>query len=676
MKIRASIVFSCVLLLLLNSLTAVAKASTDSLTLQRVLAYKQGMPTTADNTHTNIYIRYYFKTEKRNFTLMAIPSMYVISRGRKEYAGESYNTIYIKDNTVKTAVRHLNTGTIPRHKNTMTTLNKYLLPDIYGVTIIDNQLLSPFNRHNVKLYRYNITNLTGNRTEIVFRPRRYNTQLVSGSAIVERSTGRIIKINLNGEYDMVNFHIKAEMGKKGVRSLLPKTCDIEASFHFVRNKIKASVHSVYDNPIFMPDSIVDSHDERMMAKVRPTPLPYAIKELYAKYDSARHKADTARLKKEDNMWKKIFWDSFGDYVVNRTKGNFGTNRQGAFRISPILNPLSLGYSGRRGITYKFKVNGSYRFSMNSDISIAFNAGYSFKQHQLYFKVPITFNYDKKKNGYIGIEIGNGNRITNSSIVDQVKNESLDSIDWNKMNLDYFKDFYVKFITNYDISDKWSIQPGLIFHRRSAVDKTGFQIAGRPVSYYSLAPSVQLQFRPSGWSGPIITADYERGIHAGKANMEYERFEFDVSWKKQFYSLRSLSLRFGNGFYTSRSKNSYFLDYANFRDENIPGGWNDDWTGEFQLLNRNWYNVSEYYVRTNATYESPLMLFSRIPYIGKLIEMERIYVNMLFVEHLHPYVEYGYGFTNRFFSMGVFMATSNKKFEGVGCRFGFELFRDW
>ena len=76
---------------------------------------------------------------------------------------------------------------------------------------------------------------------------------------------------------MVNFHIKAEMGKKGVRSLLPKTCDIEASFHFVGNKIKASVHSVYDNPIFMPDSIVDSHDERMMAKVRPTPLPYAIK---------------------------------------------------------------------------------------------------------------------------------------------------------------------------------------------------------------------------------------------------------------------------------------------------------------------------------------------------------------------------------------------------------------
>ena len=413
-----------------------------------------------------------------------------------------------------------------------------------------------------------------------------------------------------------------------------------------------------------------------MAGIRPDPLPVEIKELYARNDSARNKADSTRLKKEESMWKKILWNSFGDYVINRTKGNFGTNRQGAFRISPILNPLYLSYSGRRGLTYKFKINGSYKFSLNSDFSVAFNAGYSFKQKQLYFNIPIKFNFNKKRNGYVGLEIGNGNRITNSSIVDQVKHESLDSIDWDRMNLDYFKDFYVKFAANYDLSDQWSVKPGLIFHRRSAVDKAGFEMAGRPVSYYSLAPSLQVQFRPSGWDGPIITTDYERGIHAGKANMEYERFEFDVAWIKRLYSLRSLSLRLGGGFYTSKSKNSYFLDYANFKEENIPVGWNDNWTGEFQLLNSNWYNVSEYYARANATYESPLMILSRIPYVGRMIEMERIYVNALFVEHLTPYIEYGYGFTNRFFSMGIFMATRNKEFDGFGCRFGFELFRDW
>ena len=676
MKFRPGLLVTCALLIIIMPSAAVAKAYTDSLTLQRVLAYRRGMPIETTGIHTNLYVRYYLKTDKRNFTLMTIPSMYAIARGNREFAGESYSTVYIKDDGEIDAVRQLNTGTVPRHKDIMTTLNKYLMPDIYGVTIIDNQLLSPFNRHNVELYRYDITNLTGHRAEIVFRPKRHNTQLVSGSAIVDRRTGRIIKTSFNGEYDMVNFRVTTEMGRKGVRSLLPKTCDIEASFHFVGNKIKASFHSVYDNPVFLPDTIVNSHDSKMMAEIRPDPLPSHIRKLYARHDSTRNKADTTRLKKEDSMWKKILWNSFGDYVINRTKGNFGSDRQGAFRISPILNPLYLSYSGRRGITYKFKINGSYKFSLNSDISMAFNAGYSFKQKQLYFKIPIRFNYNKRRNGYIGIEIGNGNRITNSSIVDQVKNESLDSINWDKMNLDYFKDLYVKFITNYDISDKWSVQPGLVFHRRSAVDEAGFKIAGRPVSYYSLAPTMQVQFRPSGWDGPIITADYERGIHAGKADMKYERFEFDVSWVKRFYSLRSLSLRLGNGFYTSKSKNSYFLDYSNFRDENIPGGWNDDWTGEFQMLNSNWYNVSEYYARANVTYESPLMILSRIPYVGRLMEMERIYMNMLFVEHLHPYIEYGYGFTNRFFSMGVFMATRNEKFEGFGFRFGFELFRDW
>lgn len=653
-----------------------AKSESDSLVLQRVLEYKKNVYNADAELHTNVYLRYYFKTEKRNFMLMAIPSMYAISRGRREYAGESYSTLTMKDGSVTKAVRQLNTGTIPHHRNVMETMMKYLSPGIYDVTMFDNQVLSPFNKYNIRLYRYAITHLTDNRTEIVFRPKRYNTQLISGLAIVDRNTGRIIRMRFSGEYDMVNFHVVAIMGNEGVYSLMPKTCDIDAKFHFIGNKIRATYHAVYDNPTFLLDSIVDSHDSKLMSYVRPDTLPAYIAKVYTDMEQARSKPDSAKTKRRENKWKKVLWDSFGDYVVNRTKGNFGTNDQGAFRISPILNPLYLSYSGRRGITYKFKINGSYKFSMNRDIYMAFNAGYSFKQHQFYFNIPINFNFNKKRNGFIGVEIGNGNRITNSSIVDQVKNESLDSINWDKMNLDYFKDLYVKFACNYDFSDKWSVQPGMIFHRRSAVNKSGFEMADRPTEYYSFAPSLQLQYRPAGWSGPIITADYERGVRLGKADMDYERIELDVSWKKQFHSLRSLSLRFGNGFYTSKSKNSYFLDYTNFREENIPGGWNDDWTGDFQLLNSNWYNASEYYVRTNITYESPLMILSRIPYLGRLMEMERIYVNMLFVDHLHPYIEYGYGFTNRFFSMGVFMATRNTSFEGVGCRFGFELFRDW
>ena len=160
-----------------------AKTESDSLILQRVLTYRENMPDSADTLRTNVYLRYYFKTEKRNFMLMAIPSMYAISRGRREYAGETYSNIKIKDNVITESVRQLNTGTIPHHRNAMTTALRYLSPNVYNVTMFGNQVLSPFNKYNVKLYRYDITLLTDNRAEIVFRPKRHNTQLISGSAV-------------------------------------------------------------------------------------------------------------------------------------------------------------------------------------------------------------------------------------------------------------------------------------------------------------------------------------------------------------------------------------------------------------------------------------------------------------------------------------------------------------
>ena len=162
----------------------------------------------------------------------------------------------------------------------------------------------------------------------------------------------------------------------------------------------------------------------------------------------------------------------------------------------------------------------------------------------------------------------------------------------------------------------------------------------------------------------------------QSDSRYTRWEFDGSYIHRMKCMRSLSLRLGGGFYSSKGTNQYFLDYSNFRDNNIPGGWNDDWSGGFELLNSNWYNASDYYVRANMTYESPLMLLSWLPWVGRIVEKERIYCSSLIVRHLHPYMEYGYGFTNRLFSMGIFAAMRNTQFDGMGFKFGFELFSRW
>ena len=84
------------------------------------------------------------------------------------------------------------------------------------------------------------------------------------------------------------------------------------------------------------------------------------------------------------------------------------------------------------------------------------------------------------------------------------------------------------------------------------------------------------------------------------------------------------MRIGTGFYLHRHHKAYFLNYENFKENNIPGGWNDDWSGEFELLRSDNYNASNYYIRANFTYESPLLLLSWLPLVGNYMETERIY----------------------------------------------------
>ena len=101
--------------------------------------------------------------------------------------------------------------------------------------------------------------------------------------------------------------------------------------------------------------------------------------------------------------------------------------------------------------------------------------------------------------------------------------------------------------------------------------------------------------------PVFTLDWERAFrNVMHSNMEYEKYELDFSLIRTFSRMRALSFRIGAGVYTMKNNQAFFLDFDNFRAKNIPGGWNDDWSGYFQLLHRDNYNVSDYYFRTKTT----------------------------------------------------------------------------
>jgi len=657
-----------------------AKDKEEALVIKRMFAYSGNIESAnLGKMESCSYLKYSIKTNRRNVILLGVPSMYAVAHsGEREHVGETYAKITLSGRDKISVNRLLERTTTPHRRKTMPVMLQYLTPKIYSELLINKHILSPFNRKNRKYYHYKAHMRDGDTATVTFRPKLNNTQLVRGQARVEATSGRLISIDISGEYDMVRFKMHIRVGERGLRSYYPSACDLTARFRFLGNDITSEYHSVFGMPSVLADSITDMGDTILLNRVRPLPLTAhedsLFAKLYARKDSLR---DTTKAETRKNKVARRLWNNVDEHIFGHIKSNFGNKDQGYFRINPLLNPLYFGYSKNKGFVYKFDFRGSYYFTPNSLVTLRFKSGYSFKQKRMYFQLPIVYYFNQRKDGYVEMEVRNGNRISNSTVADKIKNERTDSIDWDNMNLKYFNDFSFKFAVNYDISPRIGFQVGLMAHRRSALDKSGFKLAGLPDVYTSVSPTLEIKYRPKGYGGSVFTLDYERSIMGMLgANLEYERFEADWQRILPLTAMSSLQMRAGTGFYTHKGDDWIFLDYTNFHDENIPGGWNDDWACSFELLDKHWYNASEYYLRANVTYESPLLFLSWLPMAGRFMEKERIYVNALLVRHLHPYMEYGYGFKTRLFSLGMFVAQKNWQFDGIGIKFGFELFRDW
>jgi hypothetical protein len=365
--------------------------------------------------------------------------------------------------------------------------------------------------------------------------------------------------------------------------------------------------------------------------------------------------------------KEILWDVIGDNLVNRIHTDAGAF---SMSISPILNPLYFSYSKSRGFSYRLKFGLQYTWNSHRYLTFKPDFGYNFKKRLFYYSTPLRMNYNPKRNGFVEFNWANGNRINSGKLVDDIH---------QRMGEDFavpeFKDQHFQLVNNIVAYDWLELLIGIVYHRRNSTDRSLMRQLDLPEEYRSFAPMMTVRLLP--WrKGPVLTANYERSLlNVFKSNLKYERWEFDAAQKIKLSSLRLLNWRAGTGFYTNRSTN-YFVDYANFHDENLPSGWEDEWTGQFQLLNSLWYNESDYYVRGHLSLESPLLALGWTPLVGHFVETEMIYASLLSIEHTHLYSEVGYGFTNRYFSTGIFASFLNHKFQSFGCKFTIEIFKRW
>ena len=648
-------------------------AKSDSTLLSRIWNYHRNYTRSVKGLEQNIYLCYSFTTERRNPTLFLVPTMYVIAKGDRRYIGESYCKIKFRDTNDYDLNRQVVAGTIPRQRTAMPAIFQSITPNFYEETIYQGSMLSPFHKSNKSFYRYSIDYAEGNLAIVRFKPRNINTQLISGQAIVDNATGRLQSVQFEGEFDMIRFKVSTLMNMEDQQTPLPARCTTEATFRFLGNRISSHCTAVYNCPTTLPDTLKEEADRKLMAELRPIPLSTEDQDIYHVFDEQRMKElaaehkDTTKQSKDWDWVKEVGWDIIGDNLVNGHRTGSGPF---SMRVSPLLNPFYLGYSQSDGLSYKLDVGVQYTWNAYRYLTLNAQLGYNFKQRQFYFNLPLRMNYNPKRNGYAEIRYANGNRISNGSLAEDF-HKKMD----HKVDMPQFNDRYLQVVNNIGVFDWLEVMTGVVYHRRTSTDEKLMREAGMEHSFTSFAPLLTLRITP--WhKGPTLTANYERSIkNFLNSNLDYERWEFDASYKRHLHSLRILNLRAGAGFYTARNSN-YFVDFEKFRANNLPQGWEDDWTGHFQLLNSRWYNESNYYIRGNASYDSPMMLISHLPIFGRYIETERIYLSALSIEHTRPYFELGYGFSNRYLSAAAFTSFLNTKIERVGFKITLQLFSRW
>lgn len=635
----------------------------------RVFRYADCYGDSLRGTTHNIYLRYSYTTRRRNFLLWLVPSLYTIANGSRSNLGETWGQLRFGSDGGHTIEPQVQTGSVEHRKRVMPTMMKYTAPGIYRVAMFDDEILSPFYHSNRYYYRYRETWRTDREAMISFTPRLKNTQLVRGSALIDTATGRVVRVRLVGESDMIAFDTSIEMGRKG-NSLLPKTTATKAKFSFMGNRITSTINSAYAPPPRDTAGLAALPDTAKMARLRPDSLDEFETSIYNMYYERKHRADSTSTKSQ--RMTKAAWDFVGSHMINSTTAKQGN---AYVRVSPLFNPLYMSYSQHRGLSYKLRVRGSLRLGPASSLSFNPFMGYNFRIKKLYYTLPLRLNIDESRDRWVEASFRSGNRLYNSSVVDGVKQQYGDKQVFDSLALNEFNDYELQFIAHWRLAKRLWMEAGAVWHNRPARNQRAMQALGRPTVYKSFSPRVQLSAQP--WpAGPVLSSSYERSIaHIMGSNMKYEKYEADMSYKKLLTGKRQYNLRLGWGQFTN-SETDYFLDYDNFHENYLPGGWDDDYSGEFQLLPSRWYNQSKYYVRGNLSYESPLLIARWLPLVGRYIESERLYLSAVSLQHTRGYAEYGYGLTTRFISIGLFVATLGGEIERTGVKFTFELFRKW
>ena len=183
--------------------------------------------------------------------------------------------------------------------------------------------------------------------------------------------------------------------------------------------------------------------------------------------------DTATIQKPSKS--QAFWGTMGDLMVEDYK--FNLSNIGSVRFSPFINPLLFSYSGSNGLSYRQDFRYNRLFRGDKLLRIVPKLGYNFTRKEFYWSLNADFEYWPQKRGFFRLNVGNGNRIYSSKVLDELKAMPDSIFNFDLIHLDYFKDLYFNFRHTVEVVNGLDIGLGFSAHKRTAVEPSRFVITG-------------------------------------------------------------------------------------------------------------------------------------------------------------------------------------------------------
>lgn len=693
-----------------------------------------------DDYRAELYIKGRFNIRKKNHILRFVPSMFRIKKGVNEYMMETYSDLHYTaprnyDQKVKAAI-----GTASEFWEMDGRLPDFFHINIYSPSLLYDKLLSPLAPNARKYYKYRVDSVMGpehaRSYRVRFMPCNKSFQLVAGYVVVSADVWSVREMRFAGRNEMLRFRNLVKMGDVGEKDeFLPQHYELEGRFKFLGNVVDAIYHAhlrysditqhsvsvgllrsktkydLTESYTMRTDTNAQKRDTAYFNKVRPLPLLTHEEQLYDDFFQRRDTLLPHGGKRRRPALQ--FWGQIGDALISRYSVDL--KRVGSVKCSPLINPFLLSYSGSNGISYRQEFKYNRLFSGDRLLRIVPRIGYNFKQKEFYWRVLTDFYYWPSRRAALHVDVGRGNRIYSSEVLDDLKAIPDSIFDFSQIHLDYFDDYYIKLRHTWEVINGLTLDIGLSMHRRTEVNRSRFVLLDPTLpgggvaptidgsnlnppnfdvsllskfrhAYNSFAPGMKLTYTPGQYyymdgkrkvnlysRYPSMSVEWERGIGGVLANSStYERIEVDAQQHIPLGLMRNFYWRAGWGAFTNQ-RELYFVDFANLHRSNLPTGWHEDISGVFQLLDGRWYNSSRQYVRGHATLEVPFLIMPHLAKYTRFVLNERIYLNVLTVPHLKPYIEIGYGIGTHVFDFGLFGSFANWGFQKIGCKFTFELF---